>query len=87
MSGDFMRLRNAISIIDQGSMDKAWGALHWVFCSTDLEPDGFFQTVSRLGFNAERYKHDLLDRSEAARLFYYGTEADNDAGGSQREAS
>ncbi|OZA30911.1 MAG: hypothetical protein B7X93_01385 [Hydrogenophilales bacterium 17-61-9] len=84
---DFMRLRNAISIIDQGSLDKAWGALHWVFCSTDLEPDGFFQTVSRLGFNAERYKHDLIDRSEVARLFYYGPPADNDSNDNKQEVS
>lgn len=69
---DFSRLSNAISIINKGNLDKAWAALHWVFCTTDLEPDGFFQTVSRLGFNAERYKNDLLDRSKIARLFYYG---------------
>lgn len=75
---DFSRLRNAISIINTGSLGKAWGALHWVFCSTDLEPDGFFQTVSRLGFNAERYKTELLDRSEVARLFFYGPDPGND---------
>lgn len=72
---DFTRLRNAISIIETGNLDKAWAALYWVFCTTDLEPDGFFQTVSRLGFNAERYKNDLLDRSPVARLFFYGPEA------------
>lgn len=75
---DFARLGNAISIINKGNLDKAWAALHWVFCTTDLEPDGFFQTVSRLGFNAERYKNELLNRSKIARLFYYGPDADND---------
>lgn len=72
---DFTRLRNTISIINKGNPDKAWAALHWVFCSTDLEPDGFYQTASRFGMDAERYKRDLLDRSEIARAFYYGTES------------
>lgn len=71
---DFTRLRNATAIINQGNLDKAWAALHWVFCSTDLEPDGFYQTMSRFGIDAERYKRDLLDRSEIARAFYYGVD-------------
>lgn len=71
---DFVRLRNATAIINRGDLDKAWAALHWVFCSTDLEPDGFYQTMTRLGIDAERYKRDLLDRSEIARAFYYGTD-------------
>lgn len=69
---DFVRLRNAMAIIEQGNLDKAWDALCWVFYSTDLEPDGFYQTMARLGVDAERYKRNILDRSEVARAFYYG---------------
>lgn len=75
---DFVRLRNATAIINQGNLDKAWAALHWVFCSTDLETDGFYQTMSRLGVDAERYKRDLLDRSEISRAFYYGADSQDE---------
>lgn len=75
---DFTRFRNAVSIIEKGNLDKAWAALYWVFCSTDLEPDGFFQTLTRLGRMPERVKMEMLNKYPVARLFYYGPEADND---------
>lgn len=71
---DLTRFSAAEQLISTGDIDKAWSALHWIFCSTDLEPFGFYQTSSRLGINAEQYKRELLDRSTIARAFYFGAD-------------
>lgn len=83
---DFQRLSNAVSIINKGNIDKAWAALNWMFCSTDLEPDGFYQTMCHLGVNAERYKNDMLHRSKIARAFLYGPGHVEDDKDDQKEA-
>lgn len=75
--GDLCRLSSAEAIISQGDPDSSWPVLYWIFCSTDLEPNGFHQTANRLGINAHEYKSDLLDRSQIARDFYYGVEGDD----------
>lgn len=74
--GDLSRLSSAEALISKGDPDQAWAALHWVFCSTDLEPFGFFQTAGRLGVSAHQFKSELLDHSQIARDFYYGVEGD-----------
>lgn len=69
---DFQTLRNAQTIIDKGDADKAWDSLNWIFCSTDLEPDSFYQVATRQDIDPERFKTNLLERSKIARDFYYG---------------
>lgn len=76
---DIERLTDAEVVINTDDLDRAWSALHWVFCSTDLEPDGFFQTMSRMGLYSEQFKSELLDRSRVARVFYYGSEGGPEA--------
>lgn len=71
---DMTRLAAAERIISENDIDKAWAALYWIFCSTDLETMGFYQTATRLGISAEQFKNDLLDRSQLARDFYFGAE-------------
>ena len=79
MSDDLNRLAAIENLVDEGDIDKAWPALYWVFCSTDLEEMGFYQTVTRLGVDAEQFKTAMLDRSQIARVFYYGTEDEIEA--------
>lgn len=71
---DMNRFSAAERLVSEGDIDKAWAALHWIFCSTDLEDLGFYQTTTRLGISAEQFKNELLDRSQIARDFYYGIE-------------
>lgn len=82
---DLTRFSAAEQLISTNDIDKAWAALHWVFCSTDLEDLGFYQTANRLGINAEQYKRDLLDRSNVARIFYFGSEAESENAEEQKE--
>lgn len=72
--GDLTMLSSAERLISENDIDKAWAALYWVFCSTDLETFGFYQTAVRLGISAEQFKNELLNSSQIARDFYYGTE-------------
>lgn len=69
---DLNRLSAAEQLISTNDIDKAWAALHWIFCSTDLEDLGFYQTAMRLGVSPEQFKNELLERSRVARDFYYG---------------
>jgi hypothetical protein len=71
---DLYRFSSAEQLISTNDIDKAWSALHWIFCSTDLEYLGFYQTATRLGVSPEQYKIDLLERSQVARDFYYGND-------------
>jgi hypothetical protein len=76
---DIERVSLAEQAISTNDIDKAWSALYWVFCSTDLEADGFYQTVTRLGINPDHLRTEMLDQYPIAREFWFGSADDRDA--------
>lgn len=69
---DFARIRDALNDLNDADEDLSWAAFNWIFRSSELDEEGFYQTAKRAGANPSRLTDGLLISSGNARKFFYG---------------